>query len=204
MLSLIVAASLCQASAVEQRLRPTELSLGLTGVGSAYTFRGGRTGDFSLGPDVRATAVLSGFTVHGSFLHSVPFDRTGATAASTFTARLGYTSARVQLQAGAVMQLAADATPKSQLLPSLRAEAKFTERLRFSLALFDNHGFAPLQLAWEQERFFVGYVAPLGLSGGFRAAVSDEVSLEVRALALRLFNSEFAVVTVSGVLGAAR
>lgn len=195
---------LSQAPAAETRLRSTEVSLGVTGVGTGYTFRGGRSGDFTFGPDLKATAVVSGYTVNVGFLHSVPFDSSGVTASSTLTVRLGYTGARFQLLAGAVLQLAPEAQPRTQVLPSLRAEAKFTEKLRFAVALFENHGLVPVRFTWEQERFFVGYVAPLGLTAGVRARISEELSLDARAVVFRLYNTEVAMLTLSGVVGAPR
>lgn len=204
MLSVLLVLALSQTPPTEERLRRTELSLGATGVGTAYTFRGGRFGDFSFGPDIRATGLIRGFTLQGSFLYSVPYDSTGATAASTLTGRIGYTGQRFQILGGAVVQVAPGAAPAMQLLPSFRGEAKFTERLRFSAALFELHGFVPLQLAWEQDDFFLGYAAPLGVTAGFRTRISEELQLDVRAVAFRLYNTELALISISGVAGAAR
>lgn len=204
MLALLVAAALSQPPSGAGRLRPTEVSVGLTGVGGAYSFRGGRLGDFTVGPDVRAQAVLSGFTLAGSFLHAVPFDSDGVATATTLTARVGYTGARLQLLAGAVVQVAPEVIPSRQLLPSLRAELMVTQKARFSFSLFDAHGLAPVQLAWEQERFFVGYVAPLGVTCGLRVAANDGVMLDVRGLAFSIYNTQVAMLTVSGVVGGAQ
>lgn len=204
MLALLIAVTVSQTPSAADRLRPTEVSVGLTGVGSAYNFRGGRLGDFTLGPDIRAHAVLAGFTVAGSFLHAVPFDSGGVATATTLTARVGYTGERFQLLAGAVIQVAPEVEPARQLLPSLRAEMKFTEKARFSFSLFEAHGLVPVQFAWEQQSFFIGYVAPIGLSAGFRMAASQDLSLDVRGVAFSIYNTQVAMLTVSGVVGGAR
>ncbi|MFL5321324.1 MAG: hypothetical protein ACJ790_16815 [Myxococcaceae bacterium] len=190
--------------AAEPSLRHTEISAGLSGVGAGYTVRGGMNGDFTLGPDVRAQLLFSGVTVDSAFLLSVPTDALGVATSSTLTLRLGYTAERFQILLGAVAQYAQEAQPALQLLPSVRAEAEFTKRLRFSASLFGHHGLAPVELAWEQESFSVGYLPPLGGSFQLRVPVGGEVALSVGALAFRLYNTDVAMVSVAGVLGVQR
>lgn len=200
----VLTAAVCLAEP-SARLRSTEFEAGLTGVGMAYSFRGGSFGDFTFGPSVRGQALLGGgFTLDGAYLLSVPADAQGVSTSNSLTLRAGYTGEWFQIVVGAVGQYAPEARPTTQFLPSVRAELAFTPRLRFSASLFEHYGVVPVELAWVQDRFYLGYLPPFGGSFGLRVPFGDELSLSLRAAAYKLFDSEVAMIGLAGTIGGER
>jgi hypothetical protein len=205
MTPLLLALVLCADSGPE-RLLESNVSAGVGVLGTSYTVFGARLGDAGLLPTVTARGSFGGFVIEGGAYVSTPLVRGGTLLTVTGGARVGFSGERWAVVAGVVAQVAPEATPALQLLPSLRAQLSFGQA-GLSLGVFDHLGLVPAHLSVDlgplsgRGRFSLGWVAPLGLIGSADVPVSSGFGLRVTGFAYRLNNVEAAVLLVSGTFG---
>jgi hypothetical protein len=167
------------------------LSIGAGMLDTGYSFEGGSSMQLFATQQLEGRFLFDWFTAEGSLLHALPVSGSSATRAFFAQLRLGWTGRRVSITGGPSFQLAPDATPQIQLLPTVRVEWKLTDAgLALSGGVFDVHGEAPLRVSLELPRFFgFGYVAPLGVEAHAAVPISDDFELRAQGLALRLANA---------------
>ncbi len=190
------------------RLLDSHVAAGVGVLGSSYTVFGSRLGDTAFAPMLTARGVFSGFVVDGGVLVAAPLSRGGTLFSLTGTARVGWSGERWSIVGGLVAQLASEATPSTQLLPSLRAQLSFG-KAGLTLGVFDVVGQVPLHLSVElgpfaNGRFSVGWVAPVGLIASVEVWMTRDFGLRFFGFASRLGNVESAMGVVSVVYGGAR
>jgi hypothetical protein len=204
----MISALLSIVLAAEPRLLESNVSAGLGALGTSYTAFGARLGEGALVPTVTARGVFGGFVIEGGAYVSTPLLRGGTLLTVTGAARAGFSGERWAVLAGVVAQLAPEATPSLQLLPSMRAQVSFGQT-GLSLGVFDHLGLVPAHLSvdvgpFANGRFSLGWVAPLGLIGSADVAITSGFGLRVTGFAYRLNNVESAMLLVSGTYGGAR
>lgn len=183
------------------RLLESEVAVKVGLLGTGYTVAGSRLGDAHATASLEARFLISGFTIEAGVLGVLPFsfETTGANATGALA--IGWSGETWSLTVGAVVQRAALATPALQWLPQVRASKYFGD-VGLTLGVFDHLGLVPAHLSanlkFGDSRFSMGWVAPIGLITGFRFAQWEHVSIDVHAFAYRLFNSEYAMISVGG------
>lgn len=190
------------------RLLDSHVAAGAGVLGSSYTVFGSRLGDAAFTPMLTARGVFSGFVVDGGVLVTAPLSRGGTLFSLTGTARVGWSGERWSLVGGLVAQLASEATPSTQFLPSLRAQLSFG-KAGLALGVFDVVGQVPLHLSVElgpfaNGRFSIGWVAPVGLIASVEVWMTRDFGLRFFGFGSRLGNVESAMGVVSLVYGGAR
>jgi hypothetical protein len=167
------------------------LSVGAGMLQTGYSFGSGSWMQLFATQQLEGRYLFGWFTAEGSLLHALPVSGSSATRAFVVQLRLGWTGKRVSITGGPSFQLAPDATPEIQLLPTARAEWKLTDGgLGLSGGVFDVHGEAPLRLSIELPRFFgFGYVAPLGVEAHAAVPIGDDFELRAQGLVLRVENA---------------
>jgi hypothetical protein len=184
------------AAAVARSVRP-EVSAGIGVGGAGYTFAGGRWGDALLMPYAVGRGLLGPVTLELEVNASVPLSGNGTTGTFMLIPRIGWAGQTWHVLVGVTLQISPGVPSPLQVLPSLRVRKNFTESVGVSAGLFDLHGLAPFHLSAELGAFDLGYVAPIGVTVGmrFRLPVAN-LAIHLRGLALRLYNSELALVTL--------
>lgn len=189
------------------RLRSPEVAAGVGLLGNGYSTRGTRWGDLHVAPQVTARYLLGGLTSEAGVLLVVPTSR--ETTGLSFTASLlvGWTGERWHLSGGALMQWVDLAQPAIQWLPQVRASYDFGP-FGATFGLFDQLGLVPAHLSadlkWRDNRFSLGWVAPIGVMAGADIPLGGRVGLRVNAFAFKLAQAEFAMLTLGATLGGAR
>lgn len=206
MVSLLL--SLVLTAEPSPRLLDSHVAAGVGVLGNAYTVTGTRLGEALLVPTLSARGVFAGFVVEGGAFVSSSLVRGGALFSVTGSARVGFSGERWSLVGGLVAQVAPEAQPALQLLPSLRAQLSFG-RAGLSLGVFDHLGLVPVHLSVDLSglsngAFSLGWVAPLGLIGSADVRVTSGFGLRVTGFAYRLNNVEAAMLLVSGTYGGTR
>ncbi|MBL8920235.1 MAG: hypothetical protein JNJ54_15320 [Myxococcaceae bacterium] len=201
-LSLVLAADPSAA-----RLLDSHVAAGVGVLGSAYTVTGARLGEAALMPTLSARGVLAGFVVEGGAFVSSSLVRGGTVFSLTGAARVGYSGQRWAVVAGVITQVAPEAQPSVQVLPSVRASVSFGAA-GLTLGVFDHLGLVPAHLSVDLRvpngRFSLGWVAPLGLLASADVDLVQGFGLRVTAFGFRLGNVESALLLVSGTWGGAR
>ncbi len=201
LLALIVAAA-------PERLLDSNVAAGVGVLGSSYTVTGTRLGEGLLISTLSARGVFGGFVIEGGAMVAAPLERGGSLLTLTGAARVGYSGERWSIVAGVVAQLAPEAQPTLQLLPTFRGQVSFG-RAGLSLGVFDHLGLVPAHLSvdvgpFENGRFSLGWVAPIGLIGSADLSLVSGFGLRFTGFAYRLNNVEAAMLLVSGTFGGTR
>jgi hypothetical protein len=175
------------------------VSLGGGALNTGYSFEGGGWMQLFATQQVEGRFLIGRFTLEGSLLHALPMSGSSDTRAYLAQLRLGWTGERFAIAAGPSFQLAPEATPSSQLLPTVRAEWILTDAgLGISGGLFDLYSQAPLRISLELPQIFgFGYVAPLGVEAHAAVPLGHEFELRAQGLALRVANATQAMVLLS-------
>lgn len=190
------------------RLLDSQVTAGAGVLGTGYTVFGSRLGDASFVPLVTARGVFGGLVVEGGALVAAPLARGTTLVSFTGVARAGWSGERWSIVGGLVAQLASEATPVTQLLPSVRAQLSFG-KAGLVLGLFDVVGQVPLHLSVElgpfaNGRFSLGWVAPVGLVASVDVWLTKDFGLRFFGFGTRLGTVETAMGVLSLTFGGAR
>lgn len=207
MLALLVSL-VAMAEPAPTRLLDSHVSAGVGVLGASYTVVGARLGDPLLVPVVTARGVFGGFVVDGGGLVAAPVTRGGTGLSLTGALRAGWSGQSWSLLGGVVMQLAPEAVPSTQLLPTLRGQLSFG-KAGVSVGVFDFVGQVPLHVSVElgpftNGRFSLGWVAPLGVVASADLWVTPDFGVRLSGFGYRLGNVETAMGVVSVTYGGAR
>ncbi|MBX7113044.1 MAG: hypothetical protein K1X64_01825 [Myxococcaceae bacterium] len=173
---------------------PAELSAGITGFSSGYTYRGGALVDSFLAPGVDAQLRLprrDAWTDHVRFIAGLnavmPLNREGAAPGIASVARVGADFARVSFSAG--VNLRADATPAHLvLLPSLAATVRLSN-VALEAGVMDRPVGALARVAASYRGVGVGYLFPLGGEAFARIPLGNAWSLALRAYGFKVLSA---------------
>jgi hypothetical protein len=181
-----------------------EIAAGVGVLGNSFQVVGARLGDTQLAPGVFARKQLSFFTVEGSLLAAIPFDKQTVGFALLGLARVGYAGEHFFIQGGAALQWANGAKPAVEILPTLKA-GFLTEKVGVTFGLFDYYGLLPAHLTLNFNKnnssFLLGYAAPLGLTVGFKTQLTSKIQISMTAFAYKLAQAEFGFLMLQGHFG---
>jgi hypothetical protein len=204
----LVVMGLLTSEPAPQRLMTSRVEAGLGLVGTGYAVRGSRLGEAMLLPNAFAQLVLSGLVIDAGLLASAPLSGGGAVAAVQAQARVGYAGERFSVVAGVVAQLAPEALPSVQWLPSFRGSVSFGQA-GVTLGVLDAAGLIPAHLSIDVfpsnlGRFSLGWVGPIGLVASVDLGITTSWGLRMFACAFRLNTVETALVSIGGRFGGVR
>ncbi len=188
-------------TASAQTFPPAELSAGITGFSSGYTYRGGALVDAFIAPGVEAQLRLparDAWTDRLRFVAALnavmPLNREGGAPGVASVARVGADFARVSFSAG--INLRADATPGHWgVLPSLSATVRLSE-VALEAGMLDRPVGALARVAASYRGVGVGYLFPLGGEAFARIGLNNTLALELRAYGFKVFSAFNAGATV--------
>ena len=198
----LLLASCCLGTAVAAQdpaapspVRDTEVALAAGAWSSSYAYQGGRTGNLFAALDLEGRYVFRLFAAEAALVSQLPSVSNGPGWSLSAVARVGVSTGRFAVTAGALVNLAPSPAP-AQVLPSLSAAVRLGPTVA-SVGLFDRFAAAPARLSLEWHELGLGWVFPLGGEAFGRLRFSPHWALELRALAFSLFGS----LTVIGVAG---
>lgn len=160
----------------------------------------GRFGDLYIVPELRGRTAVGPVLLDGQLLMSMPTTRE-AHFSSTATARIGAELDSWNVAVGPSVNWNPASPSPLQLLPSLRAEARFG-RWGLALGLFDDNAQIPVHLSFLYDQHEVGFIAPLGAHARTSFAVGDSMRIGIHAMGFQLFQASMYRLTVSGIFGA--
>lgn len=176
-------------------VRDTEVAL-TGGAWSASTaYHGGRSGALFAAGDLEGRYVFRLFAIEAGLVTQLPTVANGPGWGLSAVARVGVSTARFAVTAGALVNLAPSPAP-AQVLPSLSAAVRLGPTVA-SIGLFDRFAAVPARLSLEWHELGLGWVFPLGGEAFGRLRFTPSWAMELRALAFSLYNS----LTVIGVAG---
>jgi hypothetical protein len=180
------------------------VSVGTGALDMGYSFEGGSWMQLFATQQVEGRFLFQRFTLEASLLHALPVSGSLATRAFVTQLRLGWTGERFAITGGPSFQIAPEAKPSIQLLPTIRAAWMISDSgLGLSAGIFDLHAEAPVRLSIElSELFGFGYAAPLGLEAHAALPLGRDFQLRAQGLALRAANAKVAMLLVSAALTA--
>lgn len=177
-----------------------EWSVGIGTLLQTTSHGAGRFGDVYIVPELRGRAALGPVLFDGQLQVSMPTSQ-DALFSSTATARFGVDMQTWNVAVGPSVNWNPASPSDFQLLPSLRAEARFG-RWGFALGLFDEHAQIPVHLSFLFDQHELGFIAPLGAQARTSFAVGDSMRIGVHAMGFQLFQASLYRLTVSGIFGA--
>jgi hypothetical protein len=180
-------------------LHQPEVYAGGGALSTSYGFHGGRWGELFSVQHLGARWLAGGFTLEGGVLAAQPLGQRDVGTGLTTDLRLGWTWSQLTATAGASLQYAAGAQPRTQLLPTARLEWRPGD-FGLSAGVFDVHAIAPARLSVEFRDYGLGFVAPLGLEARARFQLGQRLSLRVQGLAFQAGNAQVALLMISGFL----
>jgi hypothetical protein len=195
-------------AAGEPRLLQDEVAAGVGLLGSGYTAVGGTAvADPQLTVGVGYRMVWSGPTADLGVLVALPLTPDGTSLALTGALRVGWTGQRWSVLGGVLVQWAQDPKAPLSFLPTLHAAVDLGP-CGLSAGVLDLLGLVPAHLSVDLKAkdisFSVGWVAPVGLLAALELPAWPGARARLTAFAYRLFQAEFAFLSVGVALGGAR
>lgn len=178
----------------------SEWSAGAGALLSTTRHGAGQYGDVYVVPEARGRLTLGPVLLDGQLQVSIP---TSAEAlfSTAVTARVGVAFDSWNLAVGPWVQWNPAATQSPvQILPSLRAEARFG-RWGLALGILDEHAQIPLHLSFLFDQHELGFVAPLGAQARTSFVVGDSVRIGIHAMGFQALQLSMYRLTISGIFG---
>ncbi len=200
---LLAVLGVSSAAAAEEEVAPqppvrnTEVALTLGAWSASSAYQGGRSGALFATGDLEARYVFHLLALEAGLVTQLPFVPNGPGWGVSALARLGVSTGRFSVTAGALVSFAPSPAP-AQVLPSLSAAVRLGPTVA-SLGLFDRFAAAPARLSLEWHELGLGWVFPLGGEAFGRIHVAPSWAVELRALAFSLYGS-LTVIAVAGIV----